>query len=554
MITSIRIVNYALIRDLELLPSSGFNIITGETGSGKSIIMGALSLLQGRRAESRAYLQEERSMVEAVFEIPASLIESVNAVLRDNSIPELTGTTLSLKREIRPNGRSKASVNGVQVQLGVLAALSALLIDIHTQHNNLLLAEPAFQLEVLDNLADNSQILTEYHEIYAQYRVALREFADKRDEIACTTADADYLEYQLNDFASVELAPGMEEELESQRATLANATAIGEKLAEAAHALGWGEPSASQLIATAEAALTAASELSDDYLAPAQRLAALRVELDDIADSVAERASVMRDDPAALDEIEKTLDKISSLKSKHKADSVEALIAARDSIAARLRDLADSEAILKELEAKARRLKRLALEKANLLSQRRRDAAAALESDLTDRARPLGMANLKVEIHITSGKLNPDGIDTVDFLFSFNKNQQPAPIASHASGGEIARLMLALKSLTATHRHLPTIIFDEIDTGVSGEVARKMGLLMAEIARHMQVMTITHLPQVAARGERHFKVYKTDEADATCTHISLLEGDARTAELALMIGGDSADPSAIAAAKSLIDN
>ncbi len=554
MIKSLRIINYALIRNLELTPATGFNIITGETGAGKSIIMGALALLQGKRADARGYVQEERSVVEAVFEVSDNIATTINGILDEAGVAPMQGNELTLRREIRPTGRSKATVNGTQVQLAVLGAVAEHLVDIHSQHKNQLLTDPEFQLEVLDNLADNRTLLEEYREIYAQYRVALRKFADTREEIARTSSDADYLEYQLNELNSVDLTPGEEEELERQRNTMANASAISEKLALAASALSWNDNSASELVSTALSAMNDVAGMSEDYAPIAQSLENVLTELYDVADTIAEHASAMQNDPVSLEDIENRLSKIYALKTKHRVDSVEGLIAIRDNISSRLETMNASETLLKNLEHEARQLKKKALEKANALSSRRKTAASILIKLLTERAAPLGMANLKVDVCVNSGKLNPNGIDTVEYLFSFNKNQQPAPVGSRASGGEISRVMLALKSITAEHSMLPTIIFDEIDTGVSGDVAKRMGELMAKIGRHMQVLTITHLPQVAARGERHFKVYKVDEADSTHTYISMLDHDHRRRELALMLSGNPADPTALAAADNLLNN
>jgi len=553
MIKSLRIINYALIRNLELTPASGFNIITGETGAGKSIIMGALALLQGKRADARGYVQEERSVVEAMFEVSDEIAATINGILDEAGVVPMQGNELTLRREIRPTGRSKATVNGTQVQLAVLGAVAERLIDIHSQHKNLLLADPEFQLEVLDNLADNRTLLEEYREIYAQYRVALRKFADTREEIARTSSDADYLEYQLNELNSVDLTPGEEEELERQRNTMANASAISEKLALAASALSWNDNSASELVSTALSAMNDVAGMSEEYATIAQGLENVLTELYDVADTIAEHASAMQNDPVSLEDIENRLSKIYALKTKHRVDSVEELIAIRDNISSRLETMNASETLLKNLEHEARQLKKRALEKANALSSRRKTAASIIIKLLTERAAPLGMANLKVDVCVNSGKLNPNGIDTVEYLFSFNKNQQPAPVGSRASGGEISRVMLALKSITAEHSLLPTIIFDEIDTGVSGDVAKRMGELMAKIGQHMQVLTITHLPQVAARGERHFKVYKVDETDSTHTYISMLDHDNRRRELALMLSGNPADPTSLAAADNLLN-
>ena len=554
MITSLRIINYALIRNLELKPAEGFNIITGETGAGKSIIMGALSLLQGKRADARGYVQEERSVVEADFEISDDIASRINHVLDEAGVARIESNRLTLRREIRPTGRSKATVNGTQVQLAVLGEVADKLVDIHSQHKNLLLADPDFQLEVLDSLADNRELLEEYKNIYADYRVALRKFADTREEISRTASDADYLEYQLNDLNSVQLTAGEEEELERQRNALANSSAISEKLALAASTLIWDDHSASELVSTALSAINDAAGMSEEFAPVAQRLESMLTELDDVADSIADHASRMQDNPHALEEIEQQLNKIYALKTKHRVGSVEELIAIRDNIASRLEALNDSGTLLKSLENEARLLKKKALERANVLSSRRKTSASSLVKLLSERARPLGLTNLNIDVCVNTGKLNPNGIDTVEYLFSFNKNQQPQPIGSRASGGEISRVMLALKSITAEHSHIPTIIFDEIDTGVSGDVAKRMGNLMAEIGRHMQVVTITHLPQVAARGERHFKVYKIDEADSTHTHISLLDTEQRRAELSLMLSGNPSDPAALAAAENLLKN
>ena len=557
MITSLRISNYALIRELELKPDPAFNIITGETGSGKSIIMGALSLLTGRRSDAKTFgVQLEKSAVEADFTLTPDLSEAINAILAEAGAGDqalCTGTCV-LRREIAPSGRSRAAVNGVQVQLAVLGSVTALLLDIHSQHKNLLLAEPAFQLEVLDTLAKNADLLADYHRIYADYRVALNKFAGTRDEIERTRADADYLEYQFNELDNLDLTEGEEEELEQQRVALANASELGESLTAAANALTWSDANVSDLLGNAISALNEAGAISDEYTAYAERLQAVADEVDDIADAVSRQAMSMREDPQNLEEIEQRLSRIYALKHKHRVETVEDLIEIRDNLAARLAALNDAEHLLKELELAARNLKRTALEKASVISSRRKTAAADLVKELTSRARPLGMDNLTVDVKVTTGKLNPDGTDTVEFLFAFNKNQEPAPIGNRASGGEISRVMLALKSITAEHQHLPTIIFDEIDTGVSGDVANRMGALMGEISRHMQVLTITHLPQVAAKGRRHFKVFKRDDDTSTRTFITELSDGERRAELALMLSGDPADQTALAAADNLLKN
>lgn len=553
MISRLHISNYALIRDLELCPDARFNIITGETGAGKSIIMGALSLLQGRRADTRAAGNpHEKSVVEATFTLSDNIISDISAILADAGLDIVPGHEMTLRREILPSGRSRASIDGTQVQLSVLGAVADTLVDIHSQHKNLLLADSDFQRDVLDALADNRQLLAEYHRIYADYRVALQNFARTRDEIERTGADADYLEYQLGELEKLQLRAGEEEELEQQRELLANSTAISEHLSAAAETLSWGNINVAELLSTALSATRSASELTDEFTEVYERLQNAADEIDAVAAVIADRAATMHDDPAALYEIENRLSRIESLKTKHRVATLDELIELRDSIAARLAALNDGDATLKDLEYKARALKKAALEKATVLSTRRKEAAAFLSKALTERARPLGMENLRADVRVTTGKLNPDGVDTVEFLFSFNKNQEPAPVGSRASGGEISRVMLALKSITSGHRHLPTIIFDEIDTGVSGDVANRMGALMSGIGDHLQVLTVTHLPQVAARGDSHFKVFKTDDDTSTSTHITKLTPEGRRAEIALMLSGLPDDPAALAAAEALL--
>lgn len=554
MIKSLSISNYALIREIALTLDPRFNVITGETGAGKSIILGALGLLQGKRADARSVsVPDGKSVVEAVFELDPATRDAVDTMLADASV-DSAGTGITLRRELTPAGRSRALVNGQPVPLTLLRDIAAMLIDIHSQHNNLLISDPAFQLSVLDSMAGNTELLDSYRAVYARYRAALRRYADTRDAIEATRADADYLQYQLDRLREARLVPGEQEDLETQRRELESAATVGEHLVEAADALSWDDTNAVQCVDRAIAALTMVAESSAERTALLDRLETLRVELADISDTVADDASAVREDPNTLEAIDLRLERLYSLMSKHKADSVDALIAIRDSLAQRLDDLNGADTILASLKAAAVELKRNALAIAARLSERRSEAAATLRDQLIDRATPLGLRNLNCDIRLTTGKLNADGADTVEYLFAFNKNQQLAPIGATASGGEISRVMLVLKSILAGHMHLPTIIFDEIDTGVSGDVASRMGSLMAETGRNMQVITITHLPQVAARGDEHFKVYKRDDETSTRTFITHLDTDARRAELATMLSGTPDDPTALAAAESLLSS
>ncbi len=552
MISSLRISNYALIRDIEFHPVDGLNIITGETGAGKSIILGALSLLQGRRADQKIVKNsDEKSVVEARFELSNELATSIAPLLKSADAPELEGYCI-LHREIAPSGRSRAFINDSPVTLATLEQVADRLIDIHSQHKNLLIADPTFQRQVLDHLAANAPLLDDYHSIYADYREALHRYTDARDAIGRTRADSDYLQYQLAELQDVRLIAGEDIDLEQQRDEIANSAAINTHLNEAADAMSLGEQNASQLTAKALDALLHLSDFDPEYEQLAKRVEDMRLELVDIADTLSQRVSTLRDNPITLEQIDERLGKINTLKAKHKVETVDALIALRDNLAKRLANMADAENILGELEREARVLKRRAMEVATELSAKRIAAASQLQQMLQERSLPLGLNNLICNIAVTTGKLNPDGIDTVEYLFAFNKNQTPLPIGSTASGGEISRVMLALKSILAEHVKLPTIIFDEIDTGVSGDVANRMGELLTTIGRSMQVISITHLAPVAACGKTHFKVFKRDNDVATETSITTLSHEERRHELALMISGNPDDSAALATADTLL--
>lgn len=523
MIRRISISDYALIRHISISPAEGFNAITGETGAGKSIILGALSLLQGGRWERPAASRGEDGAA-----IPSVEAEVVYA----------DGSVHTLRRELLPSGRSKASLDGAPVTLARLAEAAAPLFEIHSQHQNLRLAESSFQLDTLDGFAANSELRSAYNDLYAQYRVALRRFADTRDEIARTDVDADYLAYQLQELSSAALTPGEDEQLESDHARLASSVALASLLARADALLSASEQATTASAAESLSLLRRAAEHDNRFEPVVQNLEQILDNLESVAAEVSSEASSVADDPARLDEVERRLSLIESLKAKHRCSSIDGLIELRDSLARRLEIASDGPALLHRLEQEARSLKRRTLAAAELLTESRRRAAASLSSLIEERARPLGMENLRVEIRVESSKLSPTGADIVNFLFAFNKNQQPAPLEGHASGGEISRVMLALKSITAERHSTPTLIFDEIDTGVSGDIAARMGALMADIASKIQVITITHLPAVAALAERHFNVFKRDDESATHTYIEPIEGEARRRALTAMLGTD----------------
>lgn len=550
MIQSLHISNYALISQIDIDFTPGLNIITGETGAGKSIMLGALSMLLGARADAKVITDSsKKSVVEVVFKLedPAMF----NAFFTDNDL-DTDGDRVILRRELSPNGRSRAFINDSPVNLTQLRAIAIRLVDIHSQHQNLLLADPDFQLNIIDSLAGNEAMLAEYHEAYARYQTLLKKYSQTRDMLRRGRDEADFISFQLDELESLDLKQGEETDLESERDLLAGITHIKQNIAEAIAPMRGDENAISALENTVDA-LRELSESIPDAEALASRLDSALIEIRDIASALDSYDEEYNADPDRLDDIESRLSKIYSLETKHHVDNADALIELCQRMKEQIDMLDNGDETLAALEADARAAKKAAVIIARKISEARQQCAAQFAEELRSAAEPLGMKNLRCEIAVTSGKLNQSGIDQVEFLFAFNKNQALLPVGQTASGGEISRLMLAIKSIVGQKMNLPSIIFDEIDTGVSGEVASKMGELMQSLGERIQVITITHLPQVAAKGRSHFKVYKQDDDHSTNTRVRRLDGDQRVAELALMLSGSSDNQAALAAAKSLFD-
>ncbi|MDE6137747.1 MAG: DNA repair protein RecN [Muribaculaceae bacterium] len=553
MIKSLRISNYALISQIEIELCRGLNIITGETGAGKSVMLGALGLLLGGRADMRVVRDSSRkSVIEAVADI--SDAAGIDAVFEENGLDKAADSMCILRRELLPGGRSRAFVNDTPVTLQVLKAVSLRLIDIHSQHQNLLLADSAYQLSVVDSLADNAELRARYSEAYAAYRRALKAYTDMRDLLLRSASDAEYLKFQLEQLDEMHLEPGEQATLEQERDMMANATSIKQHLQGALGPLADDTVNAISALAEAAVHCRALGDMLEDAEALAARLDSARIEVQDVAENLSELDSRVQADPALLDAIEERLGKLYSLEVKHHVDTVEQLIELRDSLRAKLAALDGGEDSLAALELAARKAKKEAMLLARELSDTRRAAAQDFAEQLTLRAMPLGMKNLRCEVAFNAGRLTPTGLDLVEFRFAFNKNQTPLPIGGTASGGEISRLMLTVKSIIAERMQLPTIIFDEVDTGVSGDVAARMADMMLGLAGRLQVVAITHLPAVAARGSAHFRVYKQDTDSSTETHIARLDAVGREREIATMLSGRPDDPTALAAARSLLNN
>ncbi len=552
MIRSLRVSNYALISDVEIDFEPGIDIITGETGAGKSILLGALSLLLGGRADTRVIADSsKKSVIEAVFD--TSDAPGLDDILADNDIDADAAGEVILRRELSPSGRSRAFVNDTPVNLTVMRDIAMRLVDIHSQHQNMLLSDNNYQLAVIDSLADNRELLADYHRAYEVYKGILREYTATRDMIRRNRDDADFISYQLDEIKALSLVAGEQEALEEERAILENAGAINHDIAEALGALDGEDSGALSALGRATDACNGLADKNIGDISPlAERLESALIEVGDIARTLRDYESRYRDDPERLEVVEDRLGSIYSLELKHHVDDSDALIDLGERLARKLDAIENGDVVLEDLENRAKAAKRDAMVIARSISTARQTAAQAFASALEEEARPLGMKNLRCTIAITPTRLSPTGIDAVEFLFAFNKNSSPLPVRDTASGGEISRLMLVIKTIVGRKMQLPTIIFDEIDTGVSGDIASRIGVMMSRIAENIQVITITHLPQVAARGTSHYKVYKEDNDTSTETKLRRLDESGRIDEIAMMLSGDSSNAAARETARVLL--
>lgn len=551
MLNSLHISNYALIDNIDIRFHAGLNIITGETGGGKSIILGALSLLLGERADLRSIGNSERkSVIEAEFDIKDNV--GLRNYCRENDI-EADDDVMIMRREISPTGRSRSFINDTPVRLEDMKEVGLRLVDIHSQHQNQLLSSSDFQLRIIDSLADNGKSLNEFSELYSSYKTALHKLKATKSAIAKDRENADFMQFQLQRLDELDLQPGEADTLEAEREQIAEAADARERFNEVMIALSAGETNALSLLSDATGALENILVHLPVEAEVKKRLDNMMTELADIADTIEEAASAFPSDLSSdLEAIERRLRRIEDVKDRQGVASADELIQVRTRLQSRLQRLEESEGILKELEQEARKAKKLAVEQAARITAARKRAAEEFAAVLRETAMPLGMKNLVCEIAVEPSDMSATGADNIEFRFAFNKNQVPVAVGSVASGGEISRMMLSIKSIIAHRMSLPTIIFDEVDTGVSGDVADRMGRMMRDIGENIQVITITHLPQVAAKGEHHFKVFKHDTDTSTVTHIKELSRAERTDELALMLSGDSTNPASRAAAEELL--
>lgn len=551
MIETLHISNYALIDRIDIAFKPGFNVITGETGAGKSIIMGALSMLLGGRADTKAVRRTDtKSVIEASFSVAS--YPAIEAFCRENDIEWDATDMCILRREILPSGRSRAFINDTPVNLATLQAVAAQLVDIHSQHQNLQLASPPYQLQVIDSLAGNAEARARYADLYNEYRQALHRYKVAKRDLANSKTDEEYMRFQLGQLDELNLVEGEQDELEKERELMANLTEVKASLTAITDAFSNGSPSILSLLKTVETNVSEIVSLIDDAPQLMERIEAIRIEARDLADTFGDLDRDINADPARLEEVEQRLNDIYDLERKHHVDTVEELIELRERLRRSLDNVTNGDERLHRLEDAAKKAKRAALERARAISEERSQASVKFAEVLKERAIPLGMKNLRCQVSLTQGELTPTGIDTIEFLFAFNKNQPLMPVGGTASGGEISRLMLSLKSIVADKMQLPSIIFDEVDTGVSGDIAARMGRMMGDISQNIQVIAITHLPQVASLASSQYKVYKEDTDDSTTTRIVALTPDERVEQIAAMLSGDHVDEAARANARSLL--
>lgn len=552
MIGHLHISNYALISSLDLNFGPGMNIITGETGAGKSIILGALGLVMGMRSDSKAVRTgATKAVIEVEFDI-TGLVE-VSTWLDKNIEDNHSGVCI-MRREISAKGNSRAFINDTPTTLDQMQTLSSMLLDVHTQHQNLSLSDNRYQLSVIDSVAGTNNVLKQYQEAYHTYRQALDEYARVRDTAERYRADEEYIAYQLEQINELGLVPHEQEDLERERDRAASATTTREHLEATNNSLNTGDGGIIAALTTAIEHLGQLQENYDDASDLASRLMGVRTEINDIADTVADHLAAMTVDTMPLEEIEDRLSKIYSLETRHNVETSDMLIERAKQLQERIDIIHDNNGTLARLENNAKQAKKQAVIIARQLTKMRTESALKFGETLVELARPLGLSNLRCDILISKSKLTPLGMDQIDFRFAFNKNQPLMSVGKTASGGEISRLILAIKAIVSEYANMPTLIFDEVDTGVSGEIATRMGRMMEKISRHTQIIVITHLPQVASQPGRHFCVYKEDDETSTNTNVKQLTEKERIDEIAKMLGAGAGDNAAHNNAVSLIES
>lgn len=550
MIKQLHISNYALIDKLNIGFDDGLTIITGETGAGKSIILGALSLILGERADTKSIRDTSaKTIVEATFDISGYGLEPF---FKENDIDWDEHECL-VRRELSPSGRSRAFINDSPVSVNVLRELSTRLLDIHSQHSNMLLSRRAFQLSILDSIAQNSPLLEQYHQAYQAYCDALKKLTETQNAMEQLRRDEDYIRFQLTQLQEMQLQADEDHQLEALQNKLSNISSIKEALWTVENELNGEDNSVLDRLSVIAQRLEEAESHLSDVEGMHGRVRSSLIELKDIAHSVSSIIETLNDDPAELARVDARLNDIYSLERKHNAQDVNQLIDIQHDYERRLSEIEHNDDIIEELKTVVKNNRDAAMDLASQLSHRRHEAANRFGKEFLSLATPLGMKNIALDVAFDTTDLTASGTDSVEFMMAFNKNQRLMPVKDTASGGEISRVMLCIKAIIARHMQLPSIIFDEVDTGVSGDVANMIGEMMANIAQSIQVIAITHLPQVAANGDHHLRVYKADNELETLTRVESLNQQEHVMEIARMLSGKDLNQAAIENAKSLIN-
>ena len=550
MLKHLYIKNFTLIDELDIEFRQGFSVITGETGAGKSIILGAIALLLGQRADSKAIKQgADKCVIEAHFDLTRY---DMDAFFAENDI-ENDPEDCIVRRELLASGKSRAFINDTPVQLTMLKELGERLVDVHSQHQNLLLNKQDFQLGVVDIFSDDEKELAQYQQSFRQYQQVKQSLEDLKESIERNRQNADFLRFQCDELTQANLVEGEQEELEQRSDTMSHSEDIKRALYEADNALGAEQTG---VVSALRSTLYELRKIGDVYPVAAElgeRVDSCYIELKDIAQEVSSHLERIDFDPMEMDAVTNRLDKLYDLEKKYHVETVEELIAKRAELSEQLDNIENSDEALSALQQQLQQLHKQACQEADALTRLRAKAAKRIESEMQQKLVPLGMPHVRFSVEISPEPLGLSGQDKIAFMFSANTSTPLQPISQVASGGEIARVMLSLKAMISGAVKLPTIIFDEIDTGVSGKMAEKMAEMMQEMGDHgRQVISITHLPQIAALGTTHYKVEKQETAQGTVSSMKQLNETERIHEIAQMLSGSDVSEAAIANAKQLL--
>lgn len=548
MLRSLSIENYALIKQLQIDPNKGLNIVTGETGAGKSIMLGALGLLLGNRADTKVLLDTERKcVIEGVFDISAY---NLNFLFEEYDVdydPECI-----VRREISSSGKSRAFVNDGVTNLDFLRHLGLRLMDVHSQHQTLQLAHKRYQLEVIDAVADNQTPLSEFQKAFKDYQEKYKIYRSLVDEGDQIRKESDYNQFLFEELDKAQLDSNEQEILEAELSKLENAEEIKTKLFEALSIADRSDLNMMSMLQELKSLLTQISQYSDNYISLLERIESVQIELKDVVGELETEEGIVEFDPQRTQEVQDRLNLIYKLQQKHQVSSNSELLSIYEELGNKVLKVENLDEAIDEAKKSETAAYAKAYKLADQLSSARQSVFSSFSSNVEKLLSDLGMPNATIQMDHASTDLSSTGVDEIDILFSANKGIPPQSLKQAASGGEFSRLMFSIKYILADKTALPTIVFDEIDTGISGEIAIKMAQMMTEMANNHQVITITHLPQIAAKGQSHYYVFKDESSDVTASQIKQLSQEERLSEIAEMIGGKNASTNAFDSARELM--